>query len=69
MIYIYTIYLIYQVRQEKELTKITSQEGELPMILQKHKHEVKSLRQQIRRTQLNNSELQKKMNDMRFACV
>lgn len=53
-----------QVRQEKELTKITSQEGELPMILQKHKQEVKSLRQQIRRTQLNNSELQKKMNDL-----
>ena len=39
------------------------------MILQKHKQEVKSLRQQIRRTQLNNSELQKKMNDLRYLCV
>jgi len=40
-----------QVRQEKELEKYQSQEGELPQILIQHSEEVRMLKEQLKRSQ------------------
>ena len=64
---LFTCHLSFiQIRYEKELTGISRLEGELPNILRKHKEEVRILRNQIRRTQHNNTDLQRRHNEMRY---
>ncbi len=40
-----------QARQERELSRIQTQEGELPQILTRHTEEVRGLREQLHRSQ------------------
>jgi len=54
-----------QVRQERELTKYQSKEGELPQILIQHAEEVRALREQLKRTQEASGGYQRKVNDLR----
>ena len=54
-----------QVRQERDLGKMQQQESELPQILQRHSEEVRSVREQLRRSQGKNTELRKMVNSLR----
>ena len=54
-----------QVRQEKDLGKMQQQEGELPQILQRHNEEIRSMREQLRRSQGTNTELRRMVNSLR----
>ncbi|XP_011405878.2 PREDICTED: uncharacterized protein LOC100636337 [Amphimedon queenslandica] len=53
-----------QVRMEKELMSRSRQEEDIPNILQKHSDEVRALRTQLQRTQINNNELKKRVKDI-----
>lgn len=54
-----------QARQERDLGHYQRKEGELPQLLQRHDQEVKSLREQLKRSQQKNLERQKKITEQR----
>lgn len=54
-----------QARQEKELSKLQHQEGELPQILVRHAEEVRVLREQLRRSQEASHAAEKKLAEVR----
>lgn len=54
-----------QVRQEKDLGKFQSQEGELPQILLRHAEEVRVVREQLRKSQETAGGYQRKLNELR----
>ena len=60
---------LVQTRQERDLKKLSKQEGELPQLLNSHGQEVRVLKEQLRRSQEQYNTSQRKINEMSLELV